>query len=73
MAKTPHERDAEAAAAKRDLNRLQEQSEKLLGAQHDAPGEEEDFAEVWGKRIGRGLGFAFAVFLIIHLYNTYFK
>ena len=73
MAPTPQEREAEAERARRDLARMHEQSEKLLGpGQHDASGaEEEDFAEVWGKRIGRGLGLVFALFLIVYLLNTY--
>ncbi len=73
MAKSPSEREAEAERARRDLARMHEQSEKLLGpGQQDGRGaEEEDFAEVWGKRIGRGLGIAFALFLIVHLLNEY--
>ncbi|WP_342360209.1 hypothetical protein [Terrarubrum flagellatum] len=30
-----------------------------------------DAAEIWGKRIGRMLGFAFAVYLIWRLVTTY--
>ena len=73
MAKSPREREEEAERAKRDLARMHEQSEKLLGPdQHDGfGGEEEDFAEVWGKRIGRGLGIAFALFLAVYLFNKY--
>ena len=73
MAKSPSEREAEADRAKRDLARMHEQSEKLLGPgqQTGSGGEEEDFAEVWGKRIGRGLGLVFVLFLIVHLLNEY--
>ena len=73
MARSPSEREAEAERARRDLARMQEQSEKILGpGQQDGPAaDEEDYAEVWGKRIGRGLGIAFALFLIVYLLNTY--
>ncbi len=73
MAKSPREREEEAERARRDLARMHEQSEKLLGPeQHDGHGgQEEDFAEVWGKRIGRGLGIAFALFLIVYLLGKY--
>ena len=73
MAKSPREREEEAERARRDLARMHEQSEKLLGpGQQEGPGEqEEDFAEVWGKRIGRGMGIVFALFLVVYLLNTY--
>ena len=73
MAKSPRDREAEAEQARRDLARMHEQSEKLLGPgdQTGHGGEEEDFAEVWGKRIGRGLGIVFALFLIVYLLDTY--
>ena len=42
MAKAPHEREEEAERAKRDLARMHEQSEKLLGPdQHDGFGGED--------------------------------
>ena len=51
---------------------MQQQTEKPLGPEEqNARGEEEDFAEVWGQRIGRGLGIAFAIFLLVYLLNTY--
>ena len=72
MAKSPQEHEQEAEAARRDLARMNQQNEKLLGPEHeDASREEEDFAEVWGQRIGRGLGIAFAIFLLVYLLNTY--
>ena len=72
MAKTPQQRDQEAEDARRDLSRMQQQTEKLLGPEEqNAKGEEEDFAEVWGQRLGRGLGIAFAIFLLVYLLNTY--
>jgi hypothetical protein len=33
--------------------------------------EEPDAAEVWGKRVGRTLGVAFAIFLVWQLLSTY--
>ncbi len=72
MAKSPQEHEQEAEAARRDLVRMNQQNEKLFGPEHqDAQREEEDFAEVWGQRIGRGLGFAFVIFLLIYLFRTY--
>jgi hypothetical protein len=35
------------------------------------PGESEDAVEVWGRRIGRALGFAACVALALHLFFTY--
>ncbi|MEM1364819.1 MAG: hypothetical protein AAGH82_03620 [Pseudomonadota bacterium] len=76
-AKRAGDHDAEAAAARRDLERVAEQSEVLgssgfartasrardhmLGA--DAP-DQDDWAEVWGRRIGRTLGLLFAAYLV---------
>ncbi|MEN0086992.1 MAG: hypothetical protein AAF737_00985 [Pseudomonadota bacterium] len=76
-AKRAGDHEAEAAAARRDLERVGEQSEVLgtssfarvagrardhmLGA--DAP-DQEDWAEVWGRRIGRTLGLLFAAYLV---------
>lgn len=31
----------------------------------------DDRVEVWGRRIGRGLGLLFALFLAVHLVRTY--
>jgi len=80
MAKHPRDRIEEAAKAKRDLERMQEQGEKILGpAEKAQPGDvsfdpsldPNDPIEIWGKRIGRGLGFLFAAYLIYHLVTTY--
>ena len=80
MAKHPQDRIEEAAKAKRDLERMQEQGEKILGpAEKAQPGDvsfdpsldPNDPIEIWGKRIGRGLGFLFAAYLIYHLVTTY--
>ncbi|MGI9483851.1 MAG: hypothetical protein ACR2OR_16000 [Hyphomicrobiales bacterium] len=80
MAKRPQDREAEAEKARRDVERMSEQEEKLLGpAERARPGEvnydpstdPNDPIEIWGKRIGRSLGFIFAAYLIYHLLTTY--
>ena len=74
---------ADADEALRDLDRLTSQGEvigtsamvraarkagdHLTGA--DAP--KDDPIEVWGTRIGRGLGAVFFVFLVVYLVYTY--
>lgn len=57
-----------ARRARRDLERTREQSEKLFGVQA-APedGEAEDAAALWGRRIGRALGYIAAAVLILYL------
>jgi len=32
---------------------------------------DDDWAEIWGKRIGRGAGIIFVAFLVWHLVTTY--
>lgn len=61
------EREEEARKA---LKRLDQQSEKLLGAE---PAEEpaEDKIEILGKRIARVLSLALLVGLVIYLWRTY--
>ncbi len=71
MATSLKDREEEAARAQRDLVRMNEQSEKLLGPEHNNAEQEEDFAEIWGRRIGRGLGICFALFLLVYLLNEY--
>ena len=61
------EREAEAKQA---LKRLDEQSEKLLGAQ-PAEAPENDRIEILGKRIARVLSMIILVGLIIYLWRTY--
>ncbi len=65
------DREAEAKAA---LERLHQQSERLLGA--DAPpvrDEPEDKIEILGKRIARVLSIIIMAGLIFYLYRTYFS
>ncbi len=62
-----------AARAKRDLVRLDQQSEKMLGAGYlsKTNQDDDDRIEIWGRRIGRGLGICFAIFLLAHLLTKY--
>lgn len=36
-----------------------------------ADADPDDAIEVWGRRIGRGLGLIFALYLVVHLVRTY--
>lgn len=82
--KKPVDRNAAAAdEALRDLERLTSQGEVIgtsamvraarKAGDHlkgtDAP--QHDPIEVWGTRIGRGLGAVFFVFLVVYLVFTY--
>jgi hypothetical protein len=61
-----------AKQARRDLDRMGEQSEKLMGAgSSDPPAPTEDRIEIIGRRIGRSLGYLIAAGLLIHLLATY--
>ncbi|MGI9372492.1 MAG: hypothetical protein ACR2OJ_08345 [Hyphomicrobiales bacterium] len=69
---SPNKRDEEAKKAQRHFERIREQDERILGDKHS--GDEDainDPVEIWGKRIGRGLGYLFAGYLIYHLFVTY--
>jgi hypothetical protein len=54
----------------RALKRLDEQSEKILGAQ-PAEAPETDKIEILGKRIARVLSMIILVGLIVYLWRTY--
>jgi hypothetical protein len=61
-----------ARQARRDLERLTEQSEKLMGAgSGEPPDGTQDRIEIWGRRIGRSLGYILATGLLIYLLATY--
>ena len=61
-----------AKKARRDLERMGEQSEKLFGAgRSDRPDASEDRIEVLGRRIGRTLGYILGTGLLIYLLATY--
>jgi N-acetylglucosamine kinase-like BadF-type ATPase len=56
--------------AKRSLERLDEQSEKILGAGNSPPSETEDSIERLGRRIARIISAALAAFLIYWLWRA---
>lgn len=82
MAKKPNLTDNEAEA-KRILERVAQESEtvgtssakrvaeRVKGHMTAQDADENEWAELWGKRIGRVLGAIFVVVLIIHLLRTY--
>jgi len=58
-----------------EMRRTAQQGEKIAGGA-GVPGEGEegeprDWPEVWGPRVGRALGYAFALYLLWHLLSTY--
>ena len=67
--------EAAARKARDHLKRIEQQSEKILGA--SGSGDEHfdgnDPIEVWGKRIGLGLSLLLGVYLIYHFYTVYFQ
>jgi hypothetical protein len=64
--------EEQAKKARRDLERMNEQSEKLFGAgRSDPAAPSEDRIEVIGRRVGRGLGYILATGLLIYLLATY--
>jgi len=81
MAKPDHEKTT--AQARRDLERIGDQSEvigtsSLVRTANRArdhfggtDGPQDDAAEVWGRRVGRGLSVVFVIFLIWWLAKTY--
>lgn len=68
MEKEDREREAKAA-----LDRLHQQSEKLLGAEPPPRDESDDKIEILGKRIARVLSIIIMAGLIFYLYRTYFS
>ncbi|NBN80492.1 hypothetical protein GWI72_19630 [Microvirga tunisiensis] len=76
---------ARAEEARKALARVEAESETIVGssarrmATHardhfgGADKNQDDRIEVWGTRIGRGLGLVFAVGLLIYLFVTYVK
>ncbi len=78
---------AAEAAMRREMARLSAQGEKIFGpgdlaqgaeaertgdrASGSVPGEIPDAVEIWARRVGRGLGYAFALYLLWHLLSTY--
>ena len=66
------DQDAQVRRAKASLTRIEQQSEKIIGADStQASNEENDPAVKLGKRIGRGIGYVIASILLWHLITTY--
>ena len=67
-----HREDRRAKQARRNLDRLGEQSEKLMGPGQGEPQDgPADPIELWGRRIGRSLGYLIATALLFYLLVTY--
>jgi len=67
------QQDDQVRRAKNALRRVEQQSEKILGAgTSDTQGGENDPIDLWGKRIGRVIGYAIVIILIWQLTTTYF-
>jgi tetrahydromethanopterin S-methyltransferase subunit G len=66
-----HRRGDEAEEARRNLQRMHEQSEKLITGPRQADDDEDDPVVILGKRIGRTIGYAVAVGLLFYLMATY--
>ncbi|WP_428644608.1 hypothetical protein [Roseibium sp.] len=83
MSKTRHPKEKQREDALRALDRAKVESETVAGSSFvrmaerardhmsAADKDEDDWAEVWGTRIGRGLGLIFAIGLAIYLLVTY--
>jgi len=65
--------DDQVRRAKAALKRVEQESEKILGAGSTGsePGDN-DAIDIWGKRIGRGIGYIVVIILLWHLTTTYF-
>ncbi len=67
------EQDEQVRRAKAALTRVEQQSEKILGAGSSRSDDNEtDPIDYWGKRIGRVIGYIIVIILIWQLSTTYF-
>lgn len=67
------QQDDQVRRAKFDLKRVEQESEKIFGAgTSDPDGNETDPIDLWGKRIGRAIGYGIVIILIWQLTTTYF-
>lgn len=83
MSRTEHPKEKQRKEALQTLDRVGAESETVAGSTFvrmadrasahlsAADKEEEDRIEIWGTRIGRGLGVLFAIGLVIYLLVTY--
>ncbi len=72
MAEGTHQKQqSDVEQAKRDLKRLEEQSEKLVNPSLDGDRPADDPIEKWGRIIGRSFGYIVAIGLLYHLVTTY--
>lgn len=63
--------DARREQARRDLDRLEREREKLFHGTPAADNDDNDPVEILGKRIARILGPVIAAALIVYLFATY--
>ena len=63
-------RDAEVVGSS-GFARTATEAGRRLGARLATDVDPNDPIEIWGRRIGRGLGFLFAAYLAVHLLRTY--
>lgn len=71
MSRPDHDEKVRKAHA--DLKRIEQQSDKVFGTGPQGNEfDENDPIEIWGKRIGRGIGYVLVIILIWHLSTTYF-
>ncbi|POF32705.1 hypothetical protein [Roseibium marinum] len=78
-----HPKEKQREEALRALDRVEAESETIVGStfvrmadrarNHMSAGDkdEDDRIEVWGTRVGRGLGLVFAIGLAVYLFVTY--
>jgi len=67
------DRDDQTSRAKSILKRVEQESEKFLGAgTTGSEGDKNDAIDLWGKRIGRGIGYVIVLILLWQLTTTYF-
>ena len=58
-----------ASSMRRVAEQVRDQQQAKDSAAKDA--QSDDWVEIWGTRIGRGLGYVFAAFLLFYLLRTY--
>ena len=64
-------RDSEVVGTSTLARMARHTGERLEAHFGGADADPNDAIEVWGRRIGRGLGLIFAVVLVVHLVRTY--